>query len=155
MEKIVDEIPPANVVVKPAADITLSTEESGVVQKESYPIIPKNNDKDDYLRPVKMSDIIKIKQEAISISSQKTKWDEIALGICTLGFGGTLSALASNVVLNTINGIIFYVLCPIFSFSLAVFVIMYKFMKNKTEVISAENIEKIIAPYEEDSKRSK
>lgn len=143
------EIPAANAVAKPTADISLSAVGSGMIQNESYPIIPKNNSKDDYLRPVKMSDIIKIKCEAVKISNEKIKWDEFALGVSTLGFGASLSAIISGVVLNTVNGIIFFIISPIISFSLAVFVVMYKVMKSSTNRQSASVIVETIEPYED------
>lgn len=141
--------PAANAVAKPTADISLSAVGSGVIQNESYPIIPKNNSKDDYLRPVKMSDIFKIKNEAVKITNEKIKWDEIALGVSTLGFGASLSAFISGVVLNSGKGVLFYIISPVISFSLAVFVVMYKVMKYNTSRQSASIIVETIEPYED------
>ena len=148
------DIPPPNIVLKPTADIALLKDDSGVVQSESYAVIPKNNSKNEYLRPVKMSDLLRIKKQAATITEQNVKWDEFALGISTLGFGSTLSALASSVALNTTLGVLFYIISPVLSFSLAVFVVMYKVLRTKTDKNSAEIILQIVEPYEEAAQES-
>ena len=151
------EMPRPNVVSKPAADISFSNGGTGIIQYESYPIIPKNNGKEEYLRPVKMSDIIKIKNEAQHILKRKIKWDEFALSASNLFFGVFLSALISNVALASIKGIIFYIIAPIISSSLAVFVVMHKVLRSKIDSLSANTIIKTIEIYEDtsESKESK
>ena len=140
-------IPEPNVVAKPTADISLIEDEKGVIQTESFPVIPKKNDKDDFVRPVKMSDLKKILTLIQAIKSDKIQWDEVAIGVATLGFGASISALLSDVKIATTLGKIFYILTPIISFSITVFVIMYKIMKHKIVSSSANTIEEIVTNY--------
>ena len=140
-------IPDPNVVTKPTADISLVEDEKGVVQKESFPVIPKKNNADDFVRPVKMSDLKKILSITKTIKLTKVQWDEVALGIANLGFGASISAILSNVEIKTTLGTIFYIITPIISFSSTVFVIMHKVMKHKITSYSAKTIEDIIKDY--------
>lgn len=139
--------PEPNVIEKPTADISLVQDKNGVIQTESYPVIPKPNVENDYAIPVKMSDLTIIKDGATKLCKSKCKWDEITIGIATMGFGSTLSAIASNVQLNTSGGKIFYIIIPIISFSLSVFVIMFKIMKSQTTKNYAKHIKHTIDPY--------
>jgi len=121
-------IPKPNVVAKPTADISLIEDKKGVVQTESFPVIPRKNNADDFVRPVKMSDLKKILFVIQTIKSAKIQWDEVAIIATTLG-------------------IIFYIITPIISFSSTVFVIMHKIMKRKIVSYSASTIENIITDY--------
>jgi len=140
-------IPKPNVVAKPTADISLIEDKKGVVQTESFPVIPRKNNADDFVRPVKMSDLKKILFVIQTIKSAKIQWDEVAIGIATLGFGASISAILSTVKIATTLGIIFYIITPIISFSSTVFVIMHKIMKRKIVSYSASTIENIITDY--------
>lgn len=140
-------IPEPNAVSKPTADISLTEDEKGVVQTESFPVIPKNNDAEDFVRPVRMSDLEKILAVTKSIKLEKIQWDEIAIGAATLGFGASISALLADVKIATGLGKIFYIVLPIISFSSSVFVIMLKFMKHKVTSLSVNTIEEIVIKY--------
>jgi len=140
-------IPKPNVVAKPTADISLIEDEKGIVQTESFPVIPRKNNVDDFVRPVKMSDLKKILSVTQTIKLAKIQWDEVAIGIATLGFGASISAVLSNVEIATTLGKIFYIVAPIISFSTSVFVIMHKIMKHKIISYSASTIENIITDY--------
>ena len=144
--------PEPNANFQPTADIALVQDENGIVQRESYPVIPKANMQSDFARPVLMSDILQIKREAKNLSKGKIQWDEIGIGIATMGFGATLSAIASNVKLDTDLGILFYIIIPIISFSVAVFVVMFKIMKAQTSTHSAFQINQIINKYIDNEK---
>jgi hypothetical protein len=147
-------IPEPNAVSKPTADISLTENDKGVVQTESFPVIPKKNDANDFVRPVRMSDLRNILYVTKSIKSEKIQWDEIAIGVATLGFGASISALLADVKIVTFLGKIFYIVLPVISFSASVFVIMLKFMKHKVASFSAHTIEEIIIKYT-DSENSK
>ena len=94
-----------------------------------------------------MSDLKKILFVIQTIKSAKIQWDEVAIGIATLGFGASISAILSTVKIATTLGIIFYIITPIISFSSTVFVIMHKIMKRKIVSYSASTIENIITDY--------
>lgn len=145
MEEV--KMPEPNVSSKPTADIKLKQDESGITQTESFPVIPKNNDVNDFIRPVKMSDLKKIFNQAKAIKTNEFQWDELAISISSLGFGGTLSALSSGVKLDSTLGIIFYILFPIVSFASAVFVIMFKKLRHKTSKYSSIIIEETVNQY--------
>jgi len=136
-----------NVPVMPVADISLTQDESGIIQTESIPVIPKNKDINDFARPIKMSDLRKISSKISHFKKNRIHWDEIALGISTLGFGGTISALLSKIKIDDPLGILFYIVLPIISFSLIVFLIMFKILHNKIDTNISVFIEEIINPY--------
>lgn len=140
-------IPESNVIEKPTADISLKQDEKGVIQTESFPVIPKKNNADDFVRPVKMSDLKKILSITNNIKETRIQWDEITIGIATLGFGASISAILAGVKITTILGLIFYIITPIISFSSTVFVIMYKIMNHKKTSDYANIIKDIIKEY--------
>lgn len=139
--------PEPNANFQPTADIVLVQDENRIVQTESYPVIPKANVKSDFARPVLMSDILEIEGEAEKLSKGKVQWDEIGIGVATMGFGATLSAITSNVKLDSNIGILFYIVIPIISFSASVFVVMFKIMKSQKTIHSAFQIQQIIKQY--------
>lgn len=144
------QIPEPNYFSKPSADIILAPDEKGIVQSESFPVIPRNNSKNDFMRPVKMSDIIKINDIARNQKRKQFGWDELGIGITTLGFGSSLSALASNLQLNGALGIVFYIISPVVSFSCLIFVIMYKVLRREKATRTADMICSIIEEYIDD-----
>jgi hypothetical protein len=127
------EIIKPNIVSSPTADIRLTQTDEGVVQTESFPVIPRQNLQNEFARPVKMSDIIRILEEIGKIKKKGINWEEIAIGVTTLGFGGTLSALITPVDISDNLGPLFYIILPIISFSLTVYVIMHKVMTKRIE----------------------
>lgn len=141
------EIPEPNTQTRPTADIALSEQKDGIIQNESFQVIPKSSDSSDFMRPLKMSDIRKIEDLAKNLQTSSIHWDEVLLAVASLGFGSTLSALLSDTKLDTSNGIIFFVIVPIISFSATVFVVMYKILKSKTTNYAGKEIEKIIESY--------
>ena len=145
------EIPEPNVESKPSADIKLSQENEGIIQNESFPVIPKKLDKEDFYRTIKHSELTTIDTYADKLIQGKIKWDEIIMTICATGFGATISALISNVKLDTALGIIFYIVVPILSVAGAVFVIMFKFMKRSNEQSFAQTIKNIVKPHLENT----
>lgn len=132
---------------KPSADIKLSQGNEGIIQNESFPVIPKKLDKGDFYRTVKHSELSIIDSHANKLLEGKTKWDEIIMTVCATGFGATISALFSSVKLETTLGIIFFILIPILSFSGTVFVIMFKLMNRNNERNLAQEIRNIIEPH--------
>ncbi len=90
-------IPEPNVSSRPTADISLQEESEGLVQNESYPVIPKTKNTEDFVRPIKMSDIKRIYDISKELIKSKIKWDQILLAVATLGFGATISALLSEI----------------------------------------------------------
>ncbi len=48
-----------------------------------------------------MSDLKKILFVIQTIKSAKIQWDEVAIGIATLGFGASISAILSNLKIAT------------------------------------------------------
>lgn len=140
------QIPEPNMIQKPTADIILTPDENGVVQHESFAVIPRNA-RNDFMRPMKMSDINKIKSEAYKLKGNQFDWDELGIGIASLGFGATLSAIASKLPLNDALGIAFYIVSPIISFSSLVFIIMYKLLKKQKASSCADMICNIIGEY--------
>jgi len=145
------EIPEPNIESKPSADIKLSQENEGIIQNESFPVIPKKLDKEDFYRTIKHSELTTIDTYADRLIEGKIKWDEIVMTICATGFGATISALISKVKLDTALGIIFYIIVPILSVSGAVFVIMFKFMKRSNEQSFAQTIKNIVKPHLENT----
>lgn len=139
--------PEPNVESEPVADIVLTENENGIVQTEQLPVIPKINTKNDFVRPIKRSDISKIYKELQNIKQNKIKWDEISLGITTLGLGATLSALLSGLSLTDNLGILFYIVVPLISMGTLIFTIMYKIFIAKTSNNSATTIQSIIDIY--------
>ena len=146
-------IPEPNAQSMPTADISLVEDEKGVTQTESYPVIPKKNDSGDFVRPVKMSDLKRIDAEMISLKAGKIQWDELATAVAMLGFGASISALMSDVLIDSTLGVIFYVATPIVSFSAVMFVVMYKIMKKKTGLTAAEAIAEIVKNYIDDDRK--
>lgn len=145
------EIPKPNIESNPSADIKLSKENEGIIQNESFPVIPKNLDKEDFYRTIKYSELTMIDSNADRILAGKIKWDEIVMTICATGVGATISAFFSKAELDSNLGIIFYIIVPILSVAGAVFVIMYKFMKRSNEQNYAQNIKSIIKSHLENS----
>jgi len=141
------EIPEPNIESKPSADIKLSQGTEGIIQNESFPVIPKKLDKGDFYRTVKHSELSTIDSHAGRLLEGKIKWDEIIMTICAIGFGAIISALFSSVKLDTTLGIIFFIVIPILSFSGAVFVIMFKLMKRNNERNFAQEIKNIVEPH--------
>lgn len=93
---------------------------------------------------MKHSELSIIDSYASKLLEGKTKWDEIIMTVCAIGFGATISALFSSVKLETTLGIIFFILFPILSFSGTVFVIMFKLMNRNNERNFAREIRNII-----------
>lgn len=138
------EISEPKIESKPSADIKLSQGNEGIIQNESFPVIPKNLDKKEFYRTVKHSELFTIDSHGSKLLEGKTKWDEIIMTLCGIGFGATISALFSSVKLETTLGIIFFILIPILSFSGSVFVIMFKLMNRNHELNFAQEIRNIV-----------
>jgi hypothetical protein len=141
------EISEPKILSKPSADIKLSQGNEGIIQNESFPVIPKKLDKGDFYRTVKHSELCTIDSHASKLLEGKTKWDEIIMTVCAIGFGATISSLFSSVKLETTLGIIFFILIPILSFSGTVFVIMFKLMNRNNERNFAHEIRNIVEPH--------
>ena len=141
------EISEPKIEIKPSTDIKLSQGNEGIIQNESFPVIPKKLDKGDFYRTVKHSELSTIDSHASKLLEGKIKWDEIIMTVCAIGFGAMISALFSSVKLETALGIIFFILIPILSFSGTVFVIMFKLMNRNNERNFAQEIRNIVEPH--------
>lgn len=141
------EISEPKIESKPSADIKLSRGDEGIIQNESFPVIPKKLDKGDFYRTIKHSELSKIDSHASKLLEGKTKWDEIIMAVCAIGFGATISALFSFVKLETTLGKIFFIVIPILSFSGTVFVTMFKIMNRNNERNFAHEIRNIVEPH--------
>lgn len=136
-----------NVETKPTADIRLEQTDDGIVQTELSRVIPRPIDENDFSTPVKISDLKKIQDQVEQLQNKSINWEEISIGVATLGFGATLSALITPISLTHELGKLFYIFLPIISCSLTIYVIMHKIMMKRTETGSSNIIEDIIESY--------
>lgn len=136
--------PEPNALSKPTADISINAGKDGIVQKETFPIVPKQGDNSEVLRPVKLSDLKLIKSLCGELQDSKIKWDEIILAVSFLGFGGTLSALISDIGMDSSSGKAMYIGAPIISFAGIVFVVMNKILRKEKTGNRANTIEQLV-----------
>lgn len=129
-----------NVESLPAADITLSHGPEGLIQTESYPVLPHKESQNDYMVPIKISSLRRFKQKLEQIKDSKFQLDELFLAVSTLLLGSSISALASKVSIDTTLGIWLLVVFPIIGFSSLVATIMLKIMNHRIKKITSQDI---------------
>lgn len=122
----------------PTADIKATIEENEIYQQHTYPILPTVQDSEDYMYSIRVSTLDRWRSKINNLIKNKFPWHELLLAISTLLAGAILSALISNIKLNTDLGILFYVvLPPIFLATLvAYFFVRYNSVHSPTEQLS-------------------
>lgn len=133
--------------------IVIDKIDGNITQIESYQVHPAPKQDECYFT-LRHSELKSISKFLKSVENRKFPWDELCGFIAAIGFGGTLGAATSHVLLDSFLGIIYFVVLPIVSFSLSVFVVMFKIQNIKENKFESRAPQQIINNYLESDVRN-
>lgn len=125
----------ASAAAFPVADIKAEVSGNDVKMNHSYPVVTPDRDRNEFMVTIRASSLEGWRERLKKLKRRSFPWAEVLLALSSLGFGAILSALISNVGLDTPVGIFFYiVLLPITVGALVAYVFV---RHNETESASS------------------
>ena len=106
------EPPKSDAVPLPAAEFQAPAA-PGKIEYEPFPIKKAVEDLDDFKVQVRASTLRRARTKLQGIKEQNFQWQELALGVCTLAYGGFLGALPAKLAAGEKLAIVFYTLLPV------------------------------------------
>jgi hypothetical protein len=100
----VDSIPTADMQIMPSAH--------GFMMNQTYPVKQPERDKRDFIIPVRASVLDRCRCRLEEIRNPRFTWGELLLGIATSCAGAIAGALTTDIKLDSLKGIGFYVVLP-------------------------------------------
>jgi hypothetical protein len=85
---------------------------AGNIEYESFPIKKPIEDLDDFKVQVRASTLRRVRSKLQGVKAPGFPWQELALGMCTLAFGGSLGALPAKLSACDSLAIFFYTVLP-------------------------------------------
>jgi len=104
----------------PVVYIQVNQTQQGMTMTQTYPVRITEDDKNDFIVQIRASVLRRNRTKLTRLRNLKFSYGEVLLGTSTLLLGASLSGLASKVELNSILGIIFYLIFPLISIGTAV-----------------------------------
>lgn len=83
------------------------------IEYESFPIKKPIEDLDDFKVQVRASTLRRARSKLHGIKGPEFQWQELALGACTLAFGGVLGALPAGLSKSATLAVIYYIVLPV------------------------------------------
>ena len=106
------EPPKSEAVPLPAAEFQAPAA-PGKIEYEPFPIRKAIEDLDDFKVQVRASTLRRARTKLQGIKHPDFQWQELALGVCTLAYGGFLGALPAKLVAGEALALFFYTILPV------------------------------------------
>jgi hypothetical protein len=106
------EFPKATTDSIPVADMLFNASERGVTMTQTYPIRQPERDANDFKIQVWASSLHRNRRRLQKIEERSFPWGEVLLSVSTFAAGAIASALTTSITLNSLSGIIFFVILP-------------------------------------------
>jgi hypothetical protein len=120
----------------PAADIKANMKEDELTVTHDYPVVTPNEEKAEFIIQVRASKLKSWRDDLGKLTKPRFPWAEVLLTLASLGWGGIIGAMGSNIEYSSIRGKLFYTALPM----AAVGTTVAYFFVRKNENTSAESI---------------
>lgn len=138
---------PSSATLVPAADVTAPPPEGSSVVHQAYPLKQPEEEINEFLVQVRGSVLRRVRRKLGGLIHTRFPWPEFLLGLSTLSAGGALGAVASGVVWNTCEAVIFYLILPVLAVGSGVaYVLLRQLAARSASLVAQDLLEELPDP---------
>jgi hypothetical protein len=124
----------------PMADAKVNSEINPSMTQYYYQVKQPEEDINDFLIEVRASKLRNIRKKVSQLTNPKFPWYELLLGVSTTALGAFFSGLLSDITLDSSQGIIVFIICPLISVGAGVGYFFKRYVDLKIPKLLAEDL---------------